>query len=346
MNRLRESSSEMQIVLCYAVEPRYLDQIQAAAPGAVITSAGQEGIPEAILDADIYCGHAKQRPVPWDRVVRQGRLKWIQSSAAGLDHCLAPSVIDSDIQVTSASGLFANQVAEQTMALLLGVLRGLPVFFRQTMRREFIRRPTRDLHGSTVGIVGFGGNGRRIADVLAPYRVRILATDVYPVRKPPHVAELWPADRLDDLLRQSDVLILGMPLNEQTRGMIAARELGLLRPGSILINVARGPCVNEADLIAALESGHLGAAGLDVTQIEPLPEDSPLWELPNVLITPHVGAQGKTRDDDVTDLFCENLRRYQLGLPLWNCVDKRLGFPHPDRAWIFAEPKNPGSGLV
>jgi D-3-phosphoglycerate dehydrogenase len=336
----------MQIVLCYAVEPRYLDQIQAAAPGAVITSAGQEGIPEAILDADIYCGHAKQRPVPWDRVVRQGRLKWIQSSAAGLDHCLAPSVIDSDIQVTSASGLFANQVAEQTMALLLGVLRGLPVFFRQTIRREFIRRPTRDLHGSTVGIVGFGGNGRRIADVLAPYRVRILATDVYPVRKPPHVAELWPADRLDDLLRQSDVLILGMPLNDQTRGMIAARELALLQPGSILINVARGACVNEADLIAALESGHLGAAGLDVTQVEPLPEDSPLWELPNVLITPHVGAQGKTRDNDVTDLFCENLRRYQFGLPLWNCVDKRLGFPHPDRAWIFAEPKNPGSGLV
>jgi phosphoglycerate dehydrogenase-like enzyme len=221
----------MPIVLCYAVEPRYVDQIQAAAPGAKIINAGQEGIPEAIFEADIYCGHAKQRPVPWDQVVRQGRLKWIQSSAAGLDHCLAPSVIDSDIQVTSASGLFANQVAEQTMALLLGVLRGLPVFFRQTIRREFIRRPTRDLHGATVGIVGFGGNGRRIADVLAPYQVRILATDVYPVRKPPHVAELWPADQLDDLLRESDILILGMPLNDQTRGMIAARELQLLKPG-------------------------------------------------------------------------------------------------------------------
>jgi phosphoglycerate dehydrogenase-like enzyme len=336
----------MHIVLCYAVEPRYLDQIQAAAPGATIINAGQEGIPEAIFEADIYCGHAKQRPVPWDQVVRQGRLKWIQSSAAGLDHCLAPSVIDSDIQVTSASGLFANQVAEQTMALLLGVLRGLPVFFRQTIRREFVRRPTRDLHGATVGIVGFGGNGRRIAEVLAPYRVRVLATDVYPVRKPPHVAELWPADQLDDLLRQSDILILGMPLNEQTRGMIAARELQLLKPGSILINVARGPCVNEADLIAALASGHLAGAGLDVTEVEPLPENSPLWELPNVLITPHVGAQGSTRDDDVTDLFCENLRRYQWGEPLWNEVDKRRGFPHPDRAWIFAEPKNSVSGLA
>ena len=336
----------MQIVLCYAVQPRYLDQIQAAAPEAVIIDAGQEGIPEAIFEADIYCGHAKQRPVPWEKVVQQGRLKWIQSSAAGLDHCLAPSVIESDIQVTSASGLFANQVAEQALALLLGVLRGLPVFFRQSTHREFIRRPTRDLHGSTVGIVGFGGNGRRIAEVLAPHRVRILATDIYPVRKPAHVAELWPTNRLDDLLRESDILILGMPLNEQTRGMIGARELALLKPGSVLINVARGPCVNEADLIAALESGHLGGAGLDVTEVEPLPESSRLWELPNVLITPHVGAQGKTRDDDVTALFCENLRRYQLGLPLWNYVDKRLGFPHPDRAWIFAEPKNPPLGLV
>jgi phosphoglycerate dehydrogenase-like enzyme len=336
----------MHIVLCYAVEPRYLDQIQAAAPTMTITDAGQQGIPEAIFEADIYCGHAKERPVPWDQVVRQGRLKWIQSSAAGLDHCLAPAVIDSDIQVTSASGLFANQVAEQTMALLLGILRGLPVFFRQTIRREFIRRPTLDLHGSTVGIVGFGGNGRRIAQVLAPYRVRILATDVYPIRRPPEVEQLWPADRLDDLLRQSDILILGMPLNQQTRGMIGARELALLKPGAILINVARGPCVNESDLIAALSSGHLAGAGLDVTEIEPLPADSPLWELPNVLITPHVGAQGRTRNDDVTDLFCENLRRFQADQPLWNQVDKRLGFPHPDRSWFFADLKNLTAGLA
>jgi phosphoglycerate dehydrogenase-like enzyme len=104
--------------------------------------------------------------------------------------------------------------------------------------------------------------------------------------------------------------------------------------------------VNEADLIEALECGHLAGAGLDVTEVEPLPDDSPLWELPNVLITPHVGAQGRKRDDDVTDLFCENLRRYQLGERLWNEVDKRWGFPHPDRAWIFAEPKNSIPGLA
>jgi len=325
----------MRIVLCYPVEQRHLDQIAAAVPGAEVVNAGQQRVDSEILQADVFCGHAKEKPVPWDAVVAAGRLRWIQSSAAGLDHCLTPSVIASDIVVTSASGLFANQVAEQTMALLVGLLRSLPVFFRAGLRREFIRRPTRDLHGSTVGIVGFGGNGRRVAEVLAPYRVRILATDVFPVDKPEHVDQLWAADRLDDLLREVDVLILGVPLTDQTKGMIGTSELAKMKPGAVLINVARGPVVVEADLVAALESGHLGGVALDVTEVEPLPTSSKLWELPNVIITPHVGAQSARRYDDVTDFFCENLDRYQRGQPLLNyLVEKDLGFPRPtEAAW-------------
>lgn len=325
----------MRIVIGYPVKPQHLQQIAAAAPGAEIVDAGQQRIPEEILQADIFCGHAKERPVPWDEVVARGRLRWIQSSAAGLDHCLTPSVIGSGITVTSASGLFADQVAEQTLALLLGVLRGLPVFFSAALRREFIRRPTRDLHHATVGIVGFGGNGRRLAEVLAPFRTRILATDVFPVNRPPEVAELWPADRLDELLAQSDIVILCVPLNRRTRALIAAPQLACIKPGAVLINVARGPVVVEAELVAALQSGQLAGAGLDVTEIEPLPAQSPLWELPNVIITPHVGAQAARRESDVTDFFCENLRRYSAGLPLWNLVDKELGFPHPDHSWVM-----------
>jgi D-3-phosphoglycerate dehydrogenase len=317
----------MRIVLCYPAEPHHLQQIAAAAPDAEIVDAGQDRIPEEILEADVFCGHAKQRPVPWDQVVRRGRLRWIQSSAAGLDHCLTPSVAASDIMVTSASGLFADQVAEQTMALLLGVLRGLPVFFRAASQREFIRRPTRDLHGATVGIVGFGGNGRRIAQVLAPFRTTILATDVFPLDKPDCVQELWAADRLDEMLPLVDILILCVPLTPATQGMIAAPQLARMRPGAILVNVARGPVVVEKDLVAALAAGQLGGAGVDVTQVEPLPVTSPLWDLPNVIITPHVGAQAASRQDDVTDFFCENLHRYRQGQPLGNLVDKSLGFP-------------------
>lgn len=322
----------MRIVLCYPVEERHCQTISAAADGIEVVNAGQERIAEELPSADIFCGHAKV-PVPWDEVVAGGRLQWIQSSAAGMDHCLTPSVIDSNILVTSASGLFANQVAEQTLALTLGLVRGLPTFFRQQQQREFVRRPTRDLHGSTVGIVGFGGNGRRIAEVLAPYQVRILATDVFPERKPAHVEELWPADRLDDLLSEVDILILCVPLNSQTHGLIDAEALRRLRPDALVINVARGPVVVEQDLVNALQAGQLAGAGLDVTEIEPLAVDSPLWDLPNVLITPHVGAQSAHRVTDTTEFFCRNLARFLAGKPLWNTVDKALGFPRPSFIW-------------
>jgi phosphoglycerate dehydrogenase-like enzyme len=316
----------MRIVLCYPVERRHVDQFASVAPHAVFVDAGQERIADEILDADLFIGHAKV-PVPWEAVVRQGRLRWIQSSAAGLDHCLTPEVIDSEIIVTSASGLFADQVAEQTLALLLGLLRGLPVFFRAAQQREFIRRPTRDLHHTTVGIVGFGGNGRRIAEVLAPFKTRIIATDRFPLDKPAHVDQLWPAERLDDLLAVSDIVILCVPLNEQTRGLIHGESFAKMKPGAFLINVARGQNVVEADLVEALESGRLAGAGLDVTEVEPLAESSRLWDLANVILTPHVGAQSARRVDDTTNFACENLRRYLSGDPLLNLVDKRLGFP-------------------
>jgi D-3-phosphoglycerate dehydrogenase len=318
----------MRIVLCYPVEERHVAQIAAIAPAADVIDAGQNRIAREILAADVFCGHAKV-PIPWDEVVRRRRLKWIQSSAAGLDHCLVPSVVSSDIVVTSASGVLAVQVAEHAIALVTALTRGLPVFFRAQQRREFVRRPTRDLTHATVGIVGFGGNGRRLAAVLGAFKTRILATDMFPVNKPDYVAELWPAERLDDLLAAVDVLFLAAPLTPITHGMIDARALAKMRPGALLINVARGPLVVESDLVAALESGQLGGAGLDVTTEEPLPANSPLWDLPNCIITPHVGGQSARRIDDMTDFFCANLQRWLAGEPLENLVDKSLGYPVP-----------------
>jgi D-3-phosphoglycerate dehydrogenase len=271
-------------------------------------------------------------PVPWDDVVRQGRLEWIQSSAAGMDHCLVPSVIGSDIAVTSASGVLADQVADHTVALLAALLRSLPTFWEAQKKREFIRRPTRDLHRARIGIVGLGGNGRRLAEVLCVFRTTILATDWFPENKPSTVAELLPADALDELLPRVDILILAAPLNDHTRHMIDARRLALLPKGAILINMARGPLVVENDLADAIVSGHLAGVGVDVTEIEPLPPTSRLWDLPNVIITPHVGGQSATRIDDMTSFFCDNLARYQAGAPLRNLVIKELGFPRPEPA--------------
>jgi D-3-phosphoglycerate dehydrogenase len=279
-----------------------------------------------IHTADLFCGHAKV-PVDWDRVVRQKRLLWTQSSAAGLDWLLVPSVIESPMIVTSASGVLGDQVAEHTLAILTAITRSLPVFFRAQQQKEYLRRPTRDVHHSTIGIVGFGGVGRRVAEVLAPLKTRILATDMFPVDKPPHVAELWPAGRLDEMLALADIVILCLPLNSQTMWLFDRDRFGRMKLGSIFLNMARGKLVVEAALVEALESGHLYAAGADVAAEEPLPANSKLWELPNMLITPHVAGQSALRSDNMTNFFCENLRRYLNGEALRNLVDKRLGFP-------------------
>lgn len=317
----------MRIVLCYPLEPKHLAQIAAVAPDAELVDAGQQRVAEELFRADIFCGHAKV-PVDWQGVVREGRLRWIQSSAAGMDHCLVPPVIESDIILTSASGVLADQVAEHAIALITAWCRSLPVFFRAQQKRQFIRQPTGDLHRSTVGIVGFGGVGRRLARLLSVFKTRILATDMFPVDKPDYVAELWPADRLNDLLAEVDILVLALPLNQMTRGIINAAALGRMKPDALLVNVARGPLVDTAALVRALREGHLAGAAIDVTDPEPLPPESDLWEMPNVIITPHVGGQSRFRADGITRLFCENLRRFRDGEPLINYLaDKRLGFP-------------------
>lgn len=319
-------------VLCYPVTDDCLTRIREAAGDFEVVNAGQERIDELLPTADIFIGHAKV-PVDWDRALASGRLKWIQSSAAGLDHCLVPGVIDSDIVVCSASGLFAPQVAEQTFALLLGLLRRIRLFTEATQQRDFTRQPTDDLRGKTIGIVGLGGNGRYLARVLAPWDVRVIATDYFPSDCPPSVSQLLPADQLPELLAQSDIVILTLPLNDSTRMLFDEQMLSYMKPGSYLVNVARGAVVSEAALVAALDSGHIAGAGLDVTEVEPLPADSLLWDRTNVLITPHVGAQSARRVSDTTTLVCENLRRFRSGLSLWNVVDKRLGFPHPSVIW-------------
>ncbi|MEL6895866.1 MAG: D-2-hydroxyacid dehydrogenase [Planctomycetota bacterium] len=337
----------MRIVLCFPVAQHHVDTLRATVPDAEIVNAGQEGVNAALPSADIFIGHAKV-PVDWQRVVDGGRLRWIQSSAAGLDHCLVPCVIDSDIQVTSASGLFAPQVAEQTMALLMGLLRSTRAFEAAREERDFTRLPTDDLRGKTVGIVGFGGNGRQIARILSQMDVTILATDYFPDHCPDHVDSLWSPDRLDDLLATSDIVILTLPLNAQTRGLFDDERFAKMRPGSYLVNVARGPVVKEAALVRALDRVPLRGVGLDVTEVEPLPVTSPLWDDDRLLISPHVGAQSSRRVDDTILLACENLRRFREGRPLLNLVDKGLGFPrHRARlvgAQVFSESElNAGS---
>lgn len=322
---------KQNIVLCYPVKSQHVARIASAAGDDFrVIDAGQEGVAEAIFDADIFCGHAKV-PVDWDSVVRQGRLRWIQSSAAGMDHCLVPSVIASDIHVTSASGVLADQVTEHAIALSFAFLRSLPVFFRAQQTQDFTRRPTMDMRGAKVGIIGLGGVGRRLAEVLSVFGVTILAVDMFPSQKPDFVAELWGPEKTDAIFAQCDVIFLCVPLNAQTRHLVDARRLTMMKPQALLANMARGAIVDTDALVRTLSENRIAGAVMDVTDPEPLPVGHPLWNFENVIITPHVGGQCASRIDDMTRMFCENLRRWRVGEPLVNYLtDKSLGFPRRD----------------
>lgn len=340
------------LVVCFRqakVEEFLIDQIRGAWSEVEIINVGQKDLPDAILEADYFCGHAKV-PVDWKEIVRRGKLKWIQSSAAGMDWCLVPEVVESAIEITTASGALADQVAEHTLALILASLRNLPVFFsdqfdekgcffhRQGVPnvvksgnyRKFVRMPTKDLTRSTVGIVGFGGVGRRLSRILSAFETRILATDLFPEQKPNYVEQLWGPEKIDDLLIRSDVLVLCLPLNSSTRHYFDAEKIGKMKPGSLFVNVARGALVKTSELIDALKNGPIGAAAIDVSDPEPLPLEHPLWNAPNLIITPHVGGQAAWRFETIVRLFLENIKRRNSGEPLINRLSeegKKLGFP-------------------
>jgi D-3-phosphoglycerate dehydrogenase len=328
----------MNLVVCFKevpVEDNLIERIRQAWSEVDIINVGQDRIAEALLEADYFCGHAKV-PVDWDKIVKQKRLQWIQSSAAGMDWCLVPSVINSEIAITTASGVLADQVAEHTLGLIISWMRQLPTFIKEqhdkqtTDYRKFIRRPTRDLTNTVVGIVGFGGVGRRLSQVLAPFKLRIIATDLFPVAKPLYVAELWEADKLNDLLNQSDVVILCLPLNNVTKNLFDKNKFKQMRKTALFVNVARGQLVVTEDLIDVLEAGLIAGAVMDVTSPEPLPPDNPLWDFDNVIITPHVAGQFHLRFDNIVDIFIENVSRYKKGEKLINYLTpegKKAGFP-------------------
>ncbi len=323
------------IVLCFPLDRAHVEQIHLAAGDDfnVIVSE-QETIGRDIFEADIFCGHAKT-PVDWADVVAQGRLQWIQSSAAGLDHCLVPEVIESPIVVSGCSALFSNQVAETTVALLMGLIRRLPVFFCAQQAREYVRRPTDDLFGKTVAILGFGGNGQRIARVLRPMAGRIVATDWFPDACKPHVDnglidKIFSHQQTETMLAEADVVIVTLPLSDANERSFGDAQFAACKPGVYFVNVGRGSVVQQEALIRSLDSGRLGGAGLDVADPEPIEPDSPLWEMNNVIITPHVGAQSTRRIPVTVNLFCENLNRFREGLPPLNLVKKTLGFPLPE----------------
>ena len=252
-------------------------------------------------------------------------LRWIAASTVGVDWLLFPELIHSDVIVTNSAGVFDVAMAEYTLALVSAACADLHTTIRLQTRREWRHRETARLAGSRALILGAGSIGRTINRVLGRSGVIPQCVGRHS-RLDPELGRIASFTELPSLLPSADFVILALPLTAHTRGIFGAPEVALMRPGSWLINLGRGPLIDEPALITALQNGTIGGAALDVFTDEPLPAESPLWDLPNVIVSPHMSGDFRGWDKALVDLFLAQLRRYCSGEPLINVVDKDLGF--------------------
>jgi len=255
-------------------------------------------------------------------------LKWLQTISTGVDRVLTPELVASPVVVTNMSGVHEVTIAEFVLMLLLMFVKGAPRSFRQQVEGRFKWFPMDVLTGKTVGIVGLGRIGREVARVIRFFGMRVVATHRHAVlgEVAPDVDLLLPLDRLHELLGQSDFVVLALPLTAESRALIGEAELRAMKPTARLINVSRGAIIDEPALINALRDGVIAGAGLDVFVQEPLPPDSPLRRMENVIFSPHVSGDIAEYDTGAARLFAENLRRYIAGDTLLNIVDKARGY--------------------
>lgn len=279
--------------------------------------------------ADIVLGFAV-RP---DNFASAGRLRWIHATAAGVRGVLFPALVESPVVLTNARGLHARSMAEHAVALMLAFVRKLhwsrdaQVARRWDAAAQAQQLPAfGELAGATLGLVGFGHVGRAIAELARALGMQVLTVRRNPEHPAAPANEQWGPDRLHELLRRSDWVVLCAPETTRTRGLIGADELACLPRHARLLNLGRGALIDEAALIAALQDGRIAGAALDVFAAEPLPLDSPLWSMREVILTPHVSGFGPAYWERALDQFARNLHRFLRGEPLENQVDKREGY--------------------
>ena len=255
-------------------------------------------------------------------------LRWVQSIGSGIDGVLFDDFVESDIILTSAKGTVGTHLADHAWALILALTRGIHTALRE--KTWSVRMPIRarswELAGMTLGVFGLGGTGVEVARRAQGFGMRTIALDSENVNKPSFVEEVWPLDRFYDLLEESDIVVICLPLTHETRGVFEAKAFSHMRNHALLINVTRGDIVDGPSLLEALEKGAIGGAGLDTSPGEPLPDDHPLWNMENVVVTPHTAGGSPVRVARIVDVFCDNLKRYLEGRPLTGVIDKHKGY--------------------
>ncbi len=305
---------------------RLLDRLPSQT--AVTISADEATLAEVGARADVVvsdCGYGRQLASVWPHL---RAVRWVHSVTAGIDHLLFPALVESHVVLTNGRGAFKRALAEFVLTGCLHFAKDLPRLERQRRARRWETYDMEELHGRTLGIVGYGEIGHATALLAQAFGLQVLA-----LRRRPELSagetladELIPPERLHDLLRRSDYVLLAAPLTAATRGMIGAAELAVMKPTAVLINVGRGPLVVEDALVAALGAGRLRGAVLDVFDTEPLPADHALYGLDNVLFSPHTADRVTGWLENAVEVFLTNFERFRKGEPLLNVVDKRAGY--------------------
>jgi len=311
--------------------PWFAERLAAEFPQfQVIQLNSYDRVLDEIGDIEIMFG-ISIRP---DQFLTAKKLRWIHSQAAAVHQLMFPELINSKVVITNAREVHGAVVAEHVLALIFALAKKIPAAVRFQQQHVWGQeqiwhgdsRP-RDIAGATLGLVGLGSIGRPLAKHAAALGMNVIAVRKHSGKnRPEGVDEIMPTTRLEEMLARSDYVVLAAPVTLATTGLIGWPQLTKMKPGAFLINVSRGPLVNQDALIEALRSRTLAGAALDVFDQEPLPADSPLWELENVLITPHTAGMSDQMWQRHYTLFSENLRRYLDGQSLLGLVNKRRGY--------------------
>jgi D-2-hydroxyacid dehydrogenase (NADP+) len=324
--------SDINVLVTLGLEQEVVDRIRAVDSRLKVTVSHwrelfEEGDPhKALAPAEVLLSWSL---LPPDLEDRAPNLRWVQLISAGVDRLLSNDLLRSGVIVTTASGIHAAPMREHVLGMMIMLAKGWPGLLRAQAKREWKRSVPDVLAGKTVGIVGLGNIGCEVARVAKAFDMRVLGVrrSGAPIECTDYEVDgiFGPLDILN-VLSESDYVVLALPLTEETHHMIGELALRSMKPTAYLINASRGAVVDEAALVRALKEGEIAGAGLDVFESEPLPRESELWGMENVIISPHIGGGTPVYMEQAVEIFCENLRRYLAGKPLRNVVDLERGY--------------------
>jgi phosphoglycerate dehydrogenase-like enzyme len=324
----------IEIVIGRPLAATYGKQIESAAQGRarIVAIRGGDASDPTITGSEIAVNGPFEGPASFKEIIgAMPALRWVHSTGAGIDDFASAELMKRGVHVTNSSGIYAPAMVEYVLAMLTSVLRHFPSWLDGQRRHEWIPIETyvgTELHGKQIGVIGYGKVGQQLAVACRALGMQVWACDIRVLPKETNepLHRFLTMDELPELLATSDFIVVAVPLTSKTRGMFGATEFATMKRNAILVNIARGPIVDENALLAALRGGRLRAAILDVVGTEPLPRDSELWDAPHLLITPHISG-GDTSEgwQRAIDLFCANLVLYLDGLKdkMTNVVDLR-----------------------